>query len=204
MAESALARLDDFIVEKAGTKMGFLYQDMIDECILRLQEQLEAKTKEQAKTEYVPFPPKTPQTPEVVVQQRRQKEKTRPTHSSVYEINPSKQTSVAEESDPAQQSKQFNVKPSTAEVFTTLFSRSEARGSVSWARFESAMGDLGFSVTPNFGSVYTFQPPQTMALKRPFAFHRPHKANIEGYHLLILARRLKRAYGWSEQTFQVA
>lgn len=204
MAESALARLDDFIVEKAGTKMGFLYQDMIDECILRLQEQLEAKTKEQAKTEYVSLPPETPQTPEVVVQQRRQKEKTRPTHSSIYEINPSKQTSVTEQSDLAQQSEQFKVKPSTAEVFTTLFSRSEARGSVSWARFESAMGDLGFSVTPNFGSVYAFKPPQTMALERPFTFHRPHKPNIEGYRLLTLARRLKRVYGWSEQTFQVA
>ena len=202
MAESALKSLDDFIIEQAGTKMGFLYQDMIDECILRLQEQLDTKTKEQAKTEYVPFPPETSQSPEVVVQQRRQKEKTRPTHSSTYEINPSEQTSVAEVPDPTQQAQQFNVKPSTAEVFTTLFSRSEAQGSVSWAKFEAAMGDLGFTITPNFGSVYKFLPPETMTLKRPITVHRPHKPSIEGYRLLILARRLQRVYGWSEQTFQ--
>ena len=203
-AESALKTLDQFIVEKAGTKLGFLYQDAIDDFIQKLRAQLEVKAKEKAKTEYeyVPLPPETPQTPEVRVQERRKKEKTRPAQSSTYEIDPSKQSSTTEEDTPVQPEEPFKVKPSTAEVFTTLFSRSEARGAVPWARFEAAMGDLGFSVTPRMGSIYTFLPPEDMDVKRPITFHRPHKSNIEGYLLLIYARRLKRVYGWAEQTFK--
>jgi hypothetical protein len=34
MAEGALNALDQFIIDKIGTKMGFLYQDLIEDYIL--------------------------------------------------------------------------------------------------------------------------------------------------------------------------
>jgi hypothetical protein len=37
MAEGALRALDEFIIAKAGTKMGFLYQDLVEGCLSDLQ-----------------------------------------------------------------------------------------------------------------------------------------------------------------------
>lgn len=95
------------------------------------------------------------------------------------------------------------MKATTASVFTTLFHRAEAQGSVSWTDFESAMADVGFSVTPKGGSVFTFNPPASMDT-RPITLHRPHVSEIEGYKLLIFSRRLYRAYGWTADSFVVA
>jgi hypothetical protein len=97
---------------------------------------------------------------------------------------------------------QFRVKAATSSLFTTLFFRTEARGSVSWASFESAMADLGFSVTPNGGSIFTFNPAASMN-SRPVTLHRPHVSDIEGYKLLIISRRLQRKYGWGSDSFVV-
>ncbi|CAJ2502431.1 Uu.00g098250.m01.CDS01 [Anthostomella pinea] len=212
MSEGALEAIDQFVVEKTGTKMGFLYQDLIEECMLQLQDRLKAKTEQQDKakeqdkaTEFVPLPSDGPQKPEVRVQQRREKEKTRPKYSSVYEITPSAQKSSELESlETTQAPPSLKVKPSTAEVFSTLFSKSESRGSVSWSGFVAAMADLGFSVLPKFGSVYTFFPPEGSAVQRPVTLHRPHKSRIEGYLLLIFGRRLQRLYGWAKESFQAA
>ncbi|KAK7750557.1 hypothetical protein SLS62_007533 [Diatrype stigma] len=208
MTEGALKALDQFIVEKTGTKMGFLYQDLVEDCVARLEEQLKTKSEQQAKqqakasAEFVPLPTEDSQPQEVRVQQRRQKEKTRPTHSTIYEITSQEQASISEESDKATTEPQtFKVKPSTVRVFATLFSRAESRGSITWVDFEAAMADLRFSVMPKFGSVYTFYPPENVAVQRSVTFHRPHKSNIEGYLLLIYGRRLKKVYGWAEQTF---
>ncbi|KAI8691960.1 hypothetical protein NCS56_00190300 [Fusarium sp. Ph1] len=66
------------------------------------------------------------------------------------------------------------------------------------------MADVGFSVFGKYSSVYTFRPPESMAIRRPLTIHRPHNGQVKGVRLLILALRLKRTYGWSEQTFQVA
>ncbi len=66
------------------------------------------------------------------------------------------------------------------------------------------MADLGFSVVPKFGSVYTFLPPESMGVKQSITVHRPHKSRIEGYKLLIFSQRLKRVYGWEEMTFEVS
>ncbi|KAK6226832.1 hypothetical protein QIS74_00387 [Colletotrichum tabaci] len=148
-----------------------------------------------------PLPIPAPEPLETLVEQRKQKEKTRPSHSSAFEIGP--QTEPASE-DPTVEPQTFEVGAGTAEVFGTLFDMSKSRGAVSWAAFEGAMAELGFSVLPKYGSVFTFVPPETMAVKRPFTIHRPHKSQIEGYRTLIYARRLKRAYGWNEKTFKVA
>ncbi|TQN71855.1 hypothetical protein CSHISOI_03636 [Colletotrichum shisoi] len=203
MTEGALHTLDQFIVDKAGARLGFLYQDLVDECFSDLQDQYsQYKAKiEQGEKDWTPLPIPAPEPLETLVEQRKQKEKTRPSPSSAFEIGP--QTEHATE-DPAVEPQTFKVSAGTAEVFGTLFDKSKSRGAVSWAAFEGAMAELGFSVLPKYGSVFTFVPPETMAVKRPFTIHRPHKSQIEGYRTLIYARRLKRAYGWNEKTFKVA
>lgn len=207
IAERALEKLDHFVIEKTGTKMGFLYQDLVEDCLSDLRNQydrVKAKLEQADKTEWSPLPVTTSEPPEKRVEQRRQKEKTRPSHSSAYEITPHEGTPAAEESASSQLSQTFKVGPSTAEVFSTLFARPQSRGSVSWAAYVAAMAELGFSVLPKFGSVYTFFPPESMAVKKSLTVHRPHTSRIEGYLVLIFARRLKRVYGWGEGTFETA
>ncbi|KAH9206767.1 hypothetical protein DL95DRAFT_347196 [Leptodontidium sp. 2 PMI_412] len=200
MAAGALNALDKFIVDKTGTKMGFLYQDLINICVSDIQEFfLQPKTT----AEFVPLTPfvETP-TPELRVQQRRQKDKTRPAHSYIYDIAPPPPPPTQPETQSPPPA--FKVKPKTVEVFSTLFSKSEARGSITWVSFEAAMADLKFSVIPKFGSVFTFCPPQDMGVQKSLTLHRPHKARIEGHLLLIFATRLKSVYGWGEECFEVA
>lgn len=205
MAEGALRALEQFVIDKTGTKMGFLYQDLVDDCFSDLRNQYEhikAKFERKDKTEWSALP--TPTTPQLEkrVEQRREKEKTRPLRSSVYEIAPSPETNPLEDLDLSPQT--FTVSSSAAEVFAALFAKSEARGSVAWVAFEAAMAEVGFSVMPKFGSVFTFSPPETMAIKKSLTLHRPHQSRIEGYMVLIISRRLKRVYGWGKETFVVA
>lgn len=207
VSESALAALEQAIMEKAGSKMGFLYQDMIDYCFADLEkhyQMIKSKTEVKKETEPALFLAETAQPPEIRTERRRQKEKTRPAHSSVFDMVPEKQKPVDKAAETETQRQTFKVKKSTASVFSTLFAKSEARGTVSWALFEAALADLGFSVLPKFGSVYTFLPPESMEVKKSLTIHRPHKANIEGWLLPIIARRLKRVYGWDEHTFEIA
>ncbi|KAI0188478.1 hypothetical protein EV127DRAFT_129948 [Xylaria flabelliformis] len=214
MAEAALKAFDAFIIDKTGTKMGYLYLDLIDDCITKLQEQLAAQAQQDAankaakekesKNEYIPFPPEPPKAPEARVHERRQKEKTRPAHSSVYEISSTDLEAVAAAPAPPPPPEPFKVKSATAEVFSTLFSKAESRGSIPWTNFEAALAELKFSVIPKFGSVYTFYPPESMAIQKPLTLHRPHQSRIEGYLLPIFARRLNRLYGWGQGTFLTA
>ncbi|TVY90703.1 hypothetical protein LAWI1_G004706 [Lachnellula willkommii] len=203
MAAGALNALDQFIVDKTGTKMGFLYQDLIEKCVTDIQEYYQRQKTAAAQNTQPELPLATPsaETPEVRVEQRRQKHKTRPPHSSAYDIIPNPTTAEPEEVEPLQI---FKVKQDTAKTFSTLFSKSQSRGSITWMAFETAMADLKFSVMPKFGSVFMFCPPPDLAIQKSLTLHRPHKSQIEGHFLLIFASRLKRVYGWGEQSFEVA
>lgn len=207
VAEKALNALDQYIIDKTGSKLGFLYQDLIEDCLSDLENQYEQikEKAEQSKAGFVPLPQETTQKSGTLVEQRRQKEKTRPAHSSVYEITPASSASTTDATRGiTHQPEKLKVKTSTAEVFATLFSKSESRGTVSWAAFEAAMADMGFSVLPKFGSVYTFSPPESLKAKKSLTLHRPHRSSIEGWLVPIFARRLNRVYGWDEDTFVVA
>jgi hypothetical protein len=97
-----------------------------------------------------------PTTPEVQLQQRKEKQKTRPAHSSGYDIAPPTpvaaitSTLEATSISAAPAKPKFKVRPSTLEVFDTLFqkSSSQGRGSIAWTDFEAAMANLNFSVIP--------------------------------------------------------
>jgi hypothetical protein len=205
MAEGALNALDQFIVDRTGTKMGFLYQDLIEDSVSGVQDCYQQQKEEiRGKTELVlsSIAPiiETPSS-ELRVQQRRQKDKTRPEHSSIYDITPTTGEPAQPETVAAPL---FRVKQATFDIFSTLLSKSESRGSISWVAFEAAMADLKFSIMPKSGSVFTFLPPQDMGVQKSLTIHRPHKSQIEGYKLLIFANRLRRVYGWEEQSFEVA
>jgi hypothetical protein len=204
MANGALKTLDQYLEEKTGTKVGFLYQDLIEDCVSGLQKQYEhQKAKPSQKVEYIT--PTAPESSESNVQQRKQKEKTRPSQSPIYDIISQFTEVVAESEQPGQSKQTFEVKASTAAVFSTLFSRSSAaRGSVKWDAFVAAMVDVGFSVNPKVGSIYTFVPSDKVLVKRDLTLHRPHQSCIEGARLFIYSRRLRRVYGWEESTFVVS
>ncbi|KAK1729260.1 uncharacterized protein BDZ83DRAFT_568884 [Colletotrichum acutatum] len=203
MTAEALENLNQFMVDNAGANLGVLYEDLVFECFSDLENQYEQyKVKiGQGLKEWTPLPVPAPEPRETLVEQRKQKEKTRPTHASAFEVGPQANVSTAE---PVVEKQTFKVSPATAEVFNALFKKSESRGTVNWTAFEGAMAELGFSVLPKYGSVFTFIPPNSMAVKRPFTIHRPHKSQIEGYMTLVYSRRLARAYGWDEKTFSVA
>ncbi|KAL5625823.1 hypothetical protein FOBRF1_000166 [Fusarium oxysporum] len=204
MSAKALEALDEFVVEKTGTKMGSLYQDELEKAFRNVEEQYQHakdKANKDSKVAFIPIDT-TPVDAKERIETRRQKEKTRPEHSSLYAITPiTDSLGDKEATKPAQPVK---VSSSTAEVFATLFDKTQSRGSVNWSSFEAAMSELGFSVLPRFGSVYTFRPSEDMDIKRPVSIHRPHQSQIEGYLILILARRLNRTYGWSVDSFVTA
>lgn len=208
MADGALEALDNYIVEKTGTKLGFLYQDMIDLCLASIQQQCQQEldkinSAQASETRYIPFP-EFDVKPEVRVEQhRRAKQKTRPDRPSAFEIAPPKTRLVTGE-EQALSLQTFKVSAATADVFSKLFDKSKARVSVPWTSFEAALAELHFSVVPKFGSVYTFFPPESMAASKSFTVHRPHKSQIEGYLIPIFARKPNRLYGWGEKTFVTA
>ncbi|KAI4645040.1 hypothetical protein J4E93_005839 [Alternaria ventricosa] len=198
MAEGALATLDQYVVEMAGTKLGFLYQDLVENCASSIQQQYEQQKAKASQGQAEYKAPSAPETPESNIQQRKQKEKTRPAQTSIYDIMPQVTTN-----DQSVSSKEtFYVKPSTAAVFSSLFSRSSAaRSPVRWDVFVAAMADFGFTIDPKVGSIYTFVPPEKVSVRRDITLHRPHQASIEGRLLLIYSRRLKKVYGWDSSTF---
>ncbi|KAF6820633.1 hypothetical protein CPLU01_12722 [Colletotrichum plurivorum] len=202
MAEGALKTLDAFVVERSGTKLGFLYEDLIEDCVSDLDAQYDqVKAKMQKGEDWTPLPIPTSEPMERLVEQRKAKEKTRPSHSSAYEIAPAVAATIPA-TEPATPAQTFKVSASTAAVFQALFNKLESRRPVSWAAFEGAMADLGFSVLPKYGSFYTVFPPDSMTIKKPLTMHRPHRSQIEGYSSLIYAQRLQRTYGWGGGDFR--
>jgi len=167
--------------------------------IQRRYEQIKAKAVK-PKAEY--NVPTASETSERSIQQRRQKEKTRPAHSSLYEITPQAKTATSSDEETSRIHGTFKVKPSAFAVFSSLLSRSAAtHGPVNWNAFTAAMADLGFSVIPKFVSIYTFGPPEKVTVQRDLTLHRPHQSITEGWRLLVVSRRLKRVYGWDETAF---
>ncbi|KAI7541962.1 hypothetical protein KC331_g8253 [Hortaea werneckii] len=200
-ASHALKALDDYMVERSGAGMGSLYDGVLDECLEDIEQKYaDAKSylQKDMKTN-VPSPTGEKASTSFRAQERREKAKTRPADASTHEITP---LASQEPETPSTPSSHVRVKASAASVFDTLFTNSESRGSVSWTEFVAAMAELGFSVTPKGGSIFTFDPPETMVASSK-TLHRPHASDIEGWKLLWIARRLRKKYGWNAETFEV-
>lgn len=195
MAAGALTILGEYFLEKTGTKLGFLYQDLVDGCMSNIHEQYEQQKAgtSKAKAEYIL--PIAPEAPESRLQQRKQKEKTRPAYSCMYEITPQPTTVDTSGKQPTRPQQTFEVKASSFTIFSSLLSRSSvARGSVNWDAFVATITGLGFSVVPKTGSIYTFIPPNKVAIQKNLTLHRPYQSSIEGSRMLFYSRRLNRIY----------
>lgn len=193
MAEAALDALDKFVVDKAGTRLGFLYGDLIDDCFSFLQRQYEEdRTKTPNQRLALPIPARKPR--ETLVEQRRAQFRgaARATTSPDYEIASRRPKDSAAATGDTAGMEAFQASPATAEVFGSLFRQT---GPVSWKAFKDAMVELEFSVVSKDGLVFTFVPPVGIDRgRRPFAVSRPHKDQIAGPASLILAQRLRRTY----------
>jgi hypothetical protein len=202
VADAVLAALSRFIVDKTGTELGILYQGLNDDCLSKTenhchQQNANVATITDSNSHIIDGPSGAKQ-----AQERRHKHKTRPAHSSMHSVSPAAAITATLEDNRA--SPVFKVKPETFSVFSVLFARSQSRGSISWTAFEAAMTDLNFSITPKWGSVLTFYPPQDSSVQRSLTLHRPHNSHIEGFRLLFIAKRLKRTFGWEEKSFALA
>lgn len=140
---------------------------------------------------------------EFIIEERRQKQKTRPPHSSFFEQPVDKESVGGDSTADKEPEPKIKVSAATADVFSALFDKSQARGSINWDAFQSAFAELDFTVMPRFGSIYTFYPPESMGLKKSFTVHRPHQSRIEGHLITSLAVRLTRAFGWGSDTFEI-
>jgi hypothetical protein len=202
VADAALAALSRFIVDKAGTGLGILYQGLNEDCLSKIenhchQQKANVATITDSDSHIIDGPSGAKQ-----VEERRHKHKTRPAHSSTHSMSPAAAITATLEDNRG--SPVFKVKPETFKVFSALFARSQSRGSISWTSFEAAMTDLNFSITPKWGSVFTFYPPQDFSVQQSLTLHRPHNSHIEGFRLLFIAKRLKRTFGWEEKSFALA
>lgn len=210
MAEEALSALDVFLRESTGSSMGATYQAIFEESVTDVTRQMEAEKAKASKgpqaSQPAPNLMSTTEAKEATVHEHQPKQKTRPPHSSAFALTlPEEQIAESPTDDKSPSQHTYSVSPATHAVFSTLFARSnEARGSVNWSAFQSSMAELGFSVIPKVGSVYTFRPPSDMGTERGLTLHRPHHSRIEGYLTLIFARRLRRAYGWNENSFELS
>lgn len=116
---------------------------------------------------------------------------------------------TVEEATPAA----FKVSPSTLQVFTIIFSaleESESNSgsqpgpeySIKWLEFGAAMKEIGFSILPSLGALYSFVPGEDSDLATFLTLHRPYRSVIRGDGLLLLALRLKLLYGWGKESFE--
>lgn len=120
MAEHALKALDEYVTEKAGINMGLLYYNLVEDCILDLQRQhTQANAKNGQKETPLPFT-STAEPPKERIDQRRTKDKTRPSpqlQSSIYTIIPQTKT-LKVEASPAPTANPLKVSTSTKSVFS--------------------------------------------------------------------------------------
>ncbi|KAF2995266.1 hypothetical protein E8E13_003976 [Curvularia kusanoi] len=195
-AASALTKLSEYFIEKLGADINSLYKDLVKPHVAKMQQQQIRDSQTDYVTPYIPI------SPETSTEQKKDKRKTAtgppievPSLESTDTVGTSSEHLVAKPDA-------FEVKYDTFAVFSLLLSRPSAtRGSISWHAFTSAMADLGFSIIPKFGSIYTFVPPHSVAVQKRLTLHRPRQSNLEQFHLLSYSRRLKTVYGWGSSTF---
>ncbi|UKZ62368.1 uncharacterized protein TrAtP1_003618 [Trichoderma atroviride] len=86
MASEILAELDQFVIGKTGSKMRFLYQDLMEDCLADLEHQYQATKAKLKNVDYVPLPAAAPQSADERMEQRKVKEKTRPCQSTILDM----------------------------------------------------------------------------------------------------------------------
>lgn len=194
MAEGALNALDEFVNQKTGSSMGFLYEDLVEECASTIEQycqERKAALSPKADDEE-DWPTMVSTSTALLIQQRKEKGKTRPPHSSIFDMTP-----MAVPTAPADAPQQkIKVKTSTLRTIEMFFTRSESVGPIWFEELEAAMRDLKFNKVPIGGSRFNFHPTTDTPLPhRSIQFHTPHKGKIEGGIRFRFAYRLRRTFG---------
>lgn len=196
MAERALSQLDKLIVDRLGTRIGILYEDLVEDCCALFNKKFR-QLNPKANWTRSPFSIPASAPLEQRVEQRRQKLEARSPMSSLYEIGHLLEPPTETTETPApERCHSFTVCPATMDMFSVLRDTSLSRDGLPWADFKTAMEDVGFEVVCRFGSVYTFVPPDVMGIPKRLVLCHPHGLRIEGYRLRLLAVRMKSVYGW--------
>ncbi|KAF8853611.1 hypothetical protein BDZ45DRAFT_761244 [Acephala macrosclerotiorum] len=194
MAEGALNSLDEFVEQRTGSSMGFLYEDLVEECASTIDQYCQERKAVLAPkaNDEEDWPTIASTSTAILLQQRKEKGKTRPPHSSIFDMTPTAAPIV-----PADAPKQkIKVKPSTFRTITMFFTRSESVGPIWFEELEAAMKDLKFNEVPIGGSRFNFHPTaETPLPHRSIQFHTPHKGKIEGGIRFRFAYRLRRTFG---------
>ncbi|PLB54148.1 hypothetical protein P170DRAFT_344444 [Aspergillus steynii IBT 23096] len=202
--ERVLDKVDEVIDCYTGTQLSTLYEERIEECMLAIRKRSdENRTQVQRERELMAERLSMTEAPagSLKIKERKVKPKTRPTQSSSEQSDESS-SSASSPPEIVEERPTMKVKPESYDVFKTLLSRAEPRGSLAWSAFTAAMSELGFAVTHKYGSVVTFEPSASLSHLKAFTFHRPHESRLEGHRLLWLSRRLKRVYEWDIDCFE--
>lgn len=208
VTESALAKVDEVIEDYTGTQLSKLYEEINDDCFLQLRRVAGEKLAQEQRAKEIiassPLHSTGDPVKSIQIEERSPKIKRRPVQpqaSLTGRKTVSKEPLISPTGEP-EPIELFNVKAESYDVFRTLLSRAEPRGSLAWSAFIGAMADLGFSVHHKYGSVVSFEPPRCLSYMKAFTFHRPHGSHIEGFRLLWLSRRVRRVYHWTIGCFQ--
>ncbi|KAK2054643.1 hypothetical protein LY76DRAFT_579619 [Colletotrichum caudatum] len=215
VAAGALEAIDDFCRQKTGSGVVGSYDKAVQESVAELRRRCaEARAKQQKGKAAAA----APAGPTVFIdtaarkedgdgdeqQGKKDKVKTRPAEAADAGAEAEEARDPAP--PPTPEPPRIRVTASTADVFETLFDRTQNRRPIAFAALEAAMAELGFAVDGQggVGSATKFVPPAGSGW-RPVSLHRPHgNANkIEGYRLLHTASRLRDVYGWDAETFEV-
>ncbi|KAF9870188.1 ipa protein [Colletotrichum karsti] len=189
--EGALKALDRFLAEKAGAKLGFLYEDLVQDSVAHLAKQHE-ESKAKGEMDWTPLPIEGAESREKFVEDRKKRNENRTSEISSLDIRPDGQRPAAEEV--ASPAKAIQAIPRIGEVFSKLLGKAEASDPVKWEDLEDAMRTAGFRPIPKYNVFTTFLMSEAVS-KQPFAVKRPFKSMIAGHTSPILGERLKRAYG---------
>lgn len=155
MAKGTLNALDQFIVDKTGIKMGFLYQDLYENYLSVIHDYCQhqkAKIRQNAKTELANHWNSHSRS----ITSTTKTEEKDPSSIFIhmrYISNNSDSCSIRNCGGTTNLFKQDMV-----QVFSTLFSKSKPRGLISWAAFEAAMAGLKFSDVPSLDSYLRSSP----------------------------------------------
>ncbi|KAI0509564.1 hypothetical protein F5B22DRAFT_657949 [Xylaria bambusicola] len=138
VASAALNEFNEFVIDKTGTTIGFLYCDMMLDCagsvekeVLSVQGDDAQTTDKEPNGKGVLSQPEYSNDPKVRVQERRWREKTRDREAYkrnfMYECPPAELSAAyTAENPPPLPPKPFRVQPSTVEVFSMIFNSEEA------------------------------------------------------------------------------
>ncbi|KAF4819279.1 hypothetical protein CGCSCA5_v004617 [Colletotrichum siamense] len=190
---SALERLDEIVAEKLGTRLGFLYEDLIQDSFAYLDKQYD-HAKANGETDWTVLAVEPQEPSEKLVESRKERGKSRLSSRCQFDILSSERKSV-----PALPTIKVEHE-SMIETFKSLIGKSEPREAADWPAFNLAMKELGFRVIRTAdGLNHAFESSKFGC--KLLVVSPPYKGKFEGDSALVLGQRLNKAYGWTEDTF---